>query len=809
MIVGLATYLTRLFASPRNDPDRIAGDAARDRGDWAQAAVSYKRYLRRRPGHQAVWLRLGNMLKELGRYDEADDAYQTAVRCDPSNSLAHRLRGDLQRGRGDHKAAAAAYFLAWETGRDSAAGLALTRPEQIGNLARVQQGAALKDRITGGIDGLRDLRLEGWAWNPTTPDDPVIVDVWIGGVCVGSAHADHARPDIADAKLAPERCGFVFDLGPFLADVSDRSVVVMDRSSGRALAGSPFDLGPMAGLTRWLQRERGVPGVPGSPLISIITPVHDVRLDWFDEAAVSVRDQTDGRWEWILVDDGSSDTALKQRLAALAQADSRIKLVSHQIARGTAAATNAGIRVASADYILFLDHDDALEVEAVERFVEASAQGGDLIYGDEAVCGGELSDLRMLVARPAFSWRYYLSHPYFVHPICVRRTLALEGFDETLSISADVDFVLRILERASAVTHVPGILYRWRTHDQSLGHSAREKVSRATTAAIERHLDRLGIKATVFSGASDNTYRVDFDDPGGRILIVIPTQNKTELLRKCIHSIKSTTQEGKYKIVVIDHDSDEAEMVDYLSSQKPHIDVVRYRGDFNYSRMNNQAFSAYAKGHDFVLFLNNDVEAISSGWLERMRALAAMADVGAVGAILLYPNRQIQHAGVVVGLGGYAEHAMKFCAFERDGQRNTGYNNNLSAIRDWSAVTGACMMMRTDVFRDIGGFDEDLPVGFNDTDLCLRIRERGLSVLTDNAVVLKHHESLTRNGSGHMLHPRDAERFADHWRHVLEQGDPFYSPVLSRERDHSPEHPDSSDLIPRTISVKFSAISNA
>jgi len=782
--------------------DRTRGDAARDRRDWAAAADAYRRYLRKRPFHGAVWLRLGNMLKEQGSTVEADHAYARAAMLLPASGRASAMRGELRYDAGDWRAATTFYLEAWRRDHDFQAGLRLARPEMAVHLAQ-QQSSTPGERITGAIEGVRDFTLRGWAWNPDRPDVPVALTITVNGIVAGQIVADEARPDLVELGLsATALCGFSFNMTRYIGGQDIVDVAVRPICGSAVIAASPLRLRGMVGIGNWLGRAVNTPAPPGPVAITIITPVHDVSTDWFAELAASVLQQDDGCWQWVLVDDGSTCEALKEQMLRTVALDARIRLISNPISGGTAAAINAGLRVAEGDYILFLDHDDRLEPEAIGLMRKAAASGADLIYGDEIVAGRDLDEIRLVVARPAYSWRYYLSHPYFVHPVCVKRDLAIINWDETLQASSDVDFVLRVLENAVSVVHQPGILYRWRTHEKSSGHALERKVTEATVSAINRHLARLGKTMTVKAGVRFNTYRLDTEDPGGRVLIVIPTKNRADLIRQCLASILETCPIEDIDIVIIDHDSDEPELQTLLSGFGDGLKVMSYTGPFNYSKMNNQAISMYGGNHRFVLFLNNDVEALDRGWLERLRGLAGQDDVGAVGPILIYPDGRVQHAGVIIGPGGYAEHAMKFEPLFIGGRRNPGYNCSLVAVRDWSAVTGACLMMRLDVFREVGGFDETLPVGFNDTDLCLRVRDRGFNVIVDGWSVLMHHESLTRSAQGEVRHPEDSDRFAAKWREQISAGDPFYSPLLSLERDHQPEHPDTASLHPRITQTR-------
>lgn len=776
------------------DPDRRAGDAARDRGDWRAATLYYERYLTRYPRHDAVRLRLANMYKEAGDFASSQavlDALFTARPCDP-RLMRSRAELEVHRGRPDQ--AVIWFARAWAAGRDESAGLALTRPEALPLLSTYQTECGERF-IDGGVDGVRDLAIEGWAFDASAPDRSLEIVLSANGREVARTRTGRARDDLAALGLAPANAGFRFEVGPLLsAGLLGDGVSLQRADTGQDLAGSPLDLTSTRGLQRWAARPAPVtvpPNPDGAPILSILMPVHDVRPAWLEEALASVFTQSDGRWELICIDDGATSPEIKAILAAAHEGDQRVQLHTHVVSQGVAAATNRGLGMARAEHVLFMDHDDRLEPDAVARLGPHLA-AADLLYGDEVVTGEDTADLRAIVARPAFSRHYYLSHPYFVHPVVARRDLvkAVGGLDEGLAISADVDLILRLIERTDRVAHLPGVLYRWRTHGGSVGHVRIAETTASTIEAVNRHLARTGEPGRAAAGPVFNTYRIDRQDPGGRVRVIIPTHNGAALLRACIESLKATTPIDELDIMVVDHDSDEPALAAYFEELGDRVTRLPYSGPFNYSRMNNLAVAAAPPAGELLLFLNNDIEAIEPGWLERLRALAVLPDVGAVGATLLYPDGRIQHAGVVVGPGGYAEHAFKFAPLHLNGDRNPGYNCGLIATREWSAVTGACLMARREAFDAVGGFDENLPVGFNDTDLCLRLGERGLAILNDGFSLLTHHESATRRPVGEVRHPEDAARFAARWKAVIEQGDPFYSPLLSLDRDHAPEHPD-------------------
>jgi GT2 family glycosyltransferase len=476
---------------------------------------------------------------------------------------------------------------------------------------------------------------------------------------------------------------------------------------------------------------------------------------------------------------------------------------------GVTKATNFGLRAARHKYVTFLDHDDYLEPDAVWQLLRAAAlTGADLLYGDELLTDENLHGVLEFRLRPAFSHDYYLSHPYFVHPVCVRTELArrIGGWDEAMPISADVDFVLRCIEGAERVAHVPAVLYRWRTHAASTGHTKQEQVMATTIAALQRHLDRLGTGGRVSEGPWFNQFRIDWPQSSGRILIVVPTKNGCELLRKAVESIEATADGADYRLVVIDHESDDADTLDYLKELRTRHVVMPYRGVFNFSRMNNQAVKKHGADAEFVLFLNNDIEATQKGWLDRLRSLANRAEVGAVGALLMYVDRRVQHAGVVLGFNNSADHALRLQeVFLNDaGRRNLGYNCSLSSVRDFSAVTAACVMMRRSVFEEVGGFDESFGIGFNDTDLCLRIGAAGYKVLYDGYTILYHYESATRSRTKQVFHPADTKRMTKRWGALLAAGDPYYNPNLSLStQDHVPREDDGCRVVyaPRVVEV--------
>ncbi len=669
--------------------------------------------------------------------------------------------------------------------------------------------------LMGRFDSLHAMTAHGWALNHASPETPLVVEiVTAGGVVLGAGPANQFRGDLLDAGLKGGICAFKIDLTAQFEALIGQEVHARIAGTTMVLPGSPIRVSTNPNLLRFLRRRAALPpGIlprlrgslnhrAGRHGVSFIMPVYNTRRAWLIEALESVRAQFCDAWELICVDDGSTEPHVAEILAGYAAREPRVRVLTSRENVGIARAVNFALRAARHDYVAFVDHDDKLEPDAAWQLIRAAiATDADLLYSDEAQTAENTDAISEMRLRPAFSHDYYLSHPYFVHLVCARTEIArrIGGWDESLAISADVDFVLRMIEAARNVVHVPAVLYRWRTHGGSTGHARQEQVMAATIGALQRHLDRLGTGATVREGVWFNQFRVDWPAHDGKILIVIPTRNKGELLRIAINSIERHAAGIDYRLVVIDHESDEKETRAYLKTvAKRHV-VMPYQGVFNFSRMNNMAVRAHGADADFVLFLNNDVEATQDGFLDRLRRLAARPDVGAVGALLMYGDKTVQHGGVILGFNDSAEHAFKFQPVWLDtaGRRNLGYNCALAATRDYSAVTAACLMMRRAVFDEVGGFDEDFGIGFNDTDLCLRVGAAGYRILYDGSTVLFHYESATRSETKQVFHPEDTQLMITRWGARLREGDPCYHPNLSlRMQDHVPREDEACRIAP-------------
>ena len=507
-----------------------------------------------------------------------------------------------------------------------------------------------------------------------------------------------------------------------------------------------------------------------APLISIITPVFNTPNEWLQAAIDSVRAQVYQNWELILIDDASTAPPALDRLTS---GDSRIKLLKRESNGGISVASNDGLKIATGEFIGILDHDDTLEPDALFRVVELlqTHRDADLIYSDEDKITEAGLDAPFL--KPDWSPDLFLSYNYICHFTVLRRALLRQvgGFQAEFDGSQDYDLFLRIVEKTQRIHHIPRVLYHWRRTANSTADNIRRKPEalEAGRRAIAEHLQRTGEPGHVAIDWRTHCYWVKREIKHARkISVIIATRDRIPLLSRCIETLTGKTSYREFEVVIVDNDSTTEEARQYFA-RTPHR-VLRYEGPFNFSAMNNLAVEQ--TDAPWLLFLNNDVEIIESEWLSAMVEHVQRPEVGAVGARLVYPDETIQHAGVVMGVGGIAEHA-----FKNFGAEDPGVCRQLQITRNYSAVTGACLLTRRVVFDEVGGFDEaQLPVTFSDVDLCLKMRSAGYLIVYTPFAKLLHHESATRHRSAE---PRESDVIRERWADVIAR-DPYYNPNLSR-----------------------------
>ncbi len=554
---------------------------------------------------------------------------------------------------------------------------------------------------------------------------------------------------------------------------------------------------PPRDLTAWFHAYRPTPKLlnkfrahswpESAPRYTILLPVCDPPVPWLQGTLASVQQQTYPHWHCVCVNDGDPNGEAAKLLDVTAAQDARFIVLHTGPRSGVANACQVGLTQATGHYFLVLDHDDALEPHALHRFAQCCLEHNnpDLLYSDEVITTGNLDEILAVRVRPGFSPRYFLNHPYFVHAIAIRldRLQQVHGFDTTVRVSHDVDLLLRLLDVCQRIAHVPDLLYRWRTHTNSLGHALQTEVQEATVYALQAFHTRRDWQAHISPHPTQfNVYQVQYAPPDdAKVAIIIPTKNRADLLQRCLASVLRTVPAELADIVIVDHASDEPSSVEYLQQLRQRHRVVSTKGDFNFARLNNTAVADIRGPYTHYLFLNNDVFAGQTGWLESMLGEIAQPNVGTVGALLIYADNSIQHAGIGLGLLGGADHCYRGRPLSVNHfERFPAENCELLSPREVMAVTAACQLIHAELYHEIGGFDEAYAVGFNDVDLCLRVRALGYRAIVDSNAVLIHAESQSRGVTDR--HPHDTERFFAQYADLLQQGDPYLSPL----RDPSP-----------------------
>jgi GT2 family glycosyltransferase len=524
--------------------------------------------------------------------------------------------------------------------------------------------------------------------------------------------------------------------------------------------------------------------VAGLPRISVLMPVYDPDPAYLRAAIDSVLAQLYADWELCIADDCSRDARIPAVLEEYAARDPRIKVVRRAQNGHMAAASNSALELATGSWVASLDHDDALPEHALAMVALAVAERPDagMVYSDEDKIDhqGRRADP---VFKPDFDPLLLLAQNYVTHLSAYRRSLveAVGGYRTGFEGSQDWDLILRVIERLSSdqVLHLPHVLYHWRRHDQSTAQRTYAKPYAVTTSrrAVEEHCARTGRPASVRPVTDGSMLRVRWEvpDPAPRVSIIIPTRDGAYLTR-CIRSLFMLTTYPDVEIIVVDNGSQSLETLTFLRDRDEMLHVIRDEGPFNFARLNNVA-ARQASG-DVLCLLNDDTEVIAEDWLDELVAQVMQPGVGAAGAMLTYDDGRVQHAGVILGVGGVAGHA------HRGADRlEWGYTARLHTPRSVSAVTGACLAVRRAAWEELGGLDEEhLPVAFNDIDFCLRLSAHGWRVVFTPFAELIHHESASR---GPDTHGPAAARLAvesrfmhGRWGELLRH-DPYYNPNLT------------------------------
>ena len=555
----------------------------------------------------------------------------------------------------------------------------------------------------------------------------------------------------------------------------------------------------------------------GLPTISILTPLYNTPENYLREFLDSFVHQTAPNGQLCLAD--ASDAAHGSVKQIVKEYQAKYQQIVYQKIenKGIAANTNAAARLAEGEYLALADHDDILAPQAMyamgKALLQLRAEGkpDGFVYSDEALFAKSIQ--RPLVAhfKPDYAPDYLLCCNYICHLAVFRKALWDEvgGERPECDGSQDHDLFLRLIEKVGGAAHIPQVLYYWRVHEGSTsgGTDAKPYVAAAAKKALADHLTRTGREGRVEDGLFPSTYRVKWAIQGHpKVSILIPNKDHTDDLEKCLRSIWTKTEWDNYEVLVIENNSTDPATFSYYKEAEgryPGLRVVTYpKKGFNFSALNN--FGRKAAAGDYLLLLNNDVEVCSGDWLtELLRQCAHPGGAAICGAELFYPDETLQHAGVITGLGGYAGHSHKY---KKAG--GSGYMFRAATVQDLSAVTGACLLVKTSVWDEMGGLDEAFAVAFNDVDFCLRVREAGYRIVWTPYAQLTHYESKSRGGDE--KDPVKARRFASEQQRLYDVhgkanilDDPYYNPNLTRDREDFSESDDLRSLKEGRVSVRW------
>lgn len=512
--------------------------------------------------------------------------------------------------------------------------------------------------------------------------------------------------------------------------------------------------------------------------VSLLAVMREPDAALLDEMLRSVREQTYANWELCLADVGGEAEAV---CAGHAREDKRIRYERLDGRADASDALEACARMAQGDYLALVDQRDVLHASALYAVVKAiNEQGADFVYTDESVFATSPREAQAACYKPDYAPDMLRSYNYIGRLAAFSRDLLERagGFvpEAALSGALDYDLALRLTERAEVIAHVPSALYFRRA-------GGRAEDEAAARTALENHLRRVGLEGEVEPSGVPGTWRIRYRIAARDLVsIIIPNKDHIDDLKKCVDSILAKTTYPRWEIVIVENNSTEERTFRYYREleKDERIRVERFEGAFNYSAVNN--FGARHASGEYLLLLNNDTEVITPDWIEQMLMYAQREDVGAVGAMLYYPDDTVQHAGVIMGIGGIGGHVHRYLP-RGDG----GYMHRAAVVQDLTIVTAACVMIPQRAWRAVNGLDESFRVAFNDVDLCMSIRQAGFLIVWTPYAELYHYEYKSR---GHddtrakrRIYSWEVLHFREKWAETLEKGDPYYNPNLTMVRE--------------------------
>ena len=522
---------------------------------------------------------------------------------------------------------------------------------------------------------------------------------------------------------------------------------------------------------------------------SILVPLYNTPIKFLKQMIDSVVNQTYSDWQLCLADGSDQNHAYVGEYVK-SICDSRISYKKLDKNMGISDNTNECIKMSEGNYIALFDHDDLLHPSALYEMAKVICEkDADFIYTDEVTFVGKTSNITIYNYKPDYSPDTLRSYNYICHFTAFSRELLEQvgNFNNEYDGSQDYDLILRLTEKAKQIAHIQKPLYFWRSHKASVASdvSAKPYVVDSAKRALSAHLERLGLSGRIEDSSVLTTYKIQYDIKGEPLVsIVIPNKDHTDDLEKCLLSVYGKSTYKNFEVIVVENNSTEEKTFEYYKESQDkykNLRVISWGKGFNYSAINN--FAVKQANGEYVLLLNNDIEVITPDWLEQMLMFAQRSDVGAVGAKLYYSDDTIQHAGVIVGLGGVAGHSHKF--FDRD---NPGYMARASIAQNLSACTAACLLVRKSVYEEVGGLDENYAVAFNDIDFCMAIRKAGYLIVFTPYAEFYHYESKSRGDEDtpekRARFNSEVFRFQDKWGDELKAGDPYYNPNLTLDSEN-------------------------
>ena len=517
------------------------------------------------------------------------------------------------------------------------------------------------------------------------------------------------------------------------------------------------------------------------PKISVAVPLYNTDKKFLTEMIDSVRAQSYENWQLCLADASDGEHSYVEKVVK-SYGDGRIKYKKLAENGGISANTNRAFAMCDGEYIALLDHDDVIQPNALFENVKAiNEKGADMLYSDEVTLDGELKHLIQYHFKIDYAPDFLRGVNYITHFLVFSRELfERAGAYECPEYDGaqDYDLILRLSEKAKCIHHIPKRLYFWRGHSGSTANdmSAKMYAFEAGRKAIARHLDRIGLKGEVSIGKYNGSYRTVYEVSGNpKVSVIIPNKDHADDLSRCLDSIAAKGGWDNTEIIVVENNSESDETFEYYrdaESKYKNLKVVYYKGDFNFSAICN--FGAQYRTGEHILLLNNDVEFISDNSIRELLSYSQRADVGAVGAKLYYPDGTLQHAGVIVGINGSAGHSHKGLAGD-----TTGDMYRLVTAQNYLAVTGACLMTKTELYKKYPLDEKNFAVAYNDVDFCLRLYESGLvNVFTPFCEGI-HYESKSRGSDTDKPNPRyerEKRNFQRIWGKYFDYNDPYYNP---------------------------------